>query len=146
MDANDAEQRLATARSIGRRSARRGAFAAAVAGAALVTALGAVVDLEMLWLLALVALGFIGLAVIRPVRLRLDGSDRIGIVLLIAAVAAAVVANLLVQLLARSQDWLAPNTLAGLASAVLVLAAFQPALRRLASGGPDSAVTGRDRA
>lgn len=146
MNGNEAEQRLATARSIGLRSAQRGAFAAALAGAALVTALGAVVDLEMLWLMALVALGFIGLSVVRPVRLRLDGSDRIGIALLAAGVAAAVAANLLVQLLARSQDWPAPNTLAGLASAVLVLAACQPALRRLASRGLDAATVGAGRA
>lgn len=146
MNENEAEQRLATARSIGLRSAQRGARAAALAGAALVTALGAVVDLEMLWLMALVALGFIALAIIRPVRLRLHGSDRIGIALLTAAVAAAVAANLLVQLLARSQDWLAPNTLGALASAVLVLAACQPAMRRLASHGFDGATAEPGRA
>lgn len=133
MNSEDAQDRLSIAREASRRSARRGAVATAAITAVLVIALGVVVDLEMPWLLGLVALGFVGLSVARPVKLRLNWSDRTGAVLLVASGLVAVAVYLLMQWLTRSAGWDAPNTFSALAASVVILVACLPALMRLAT-------------
>lgn len=133
MNSEDAQDRLTLAREASRRSAHRGAVATAAITAVLVIALGVVVDLEMPWLLGLVVFGFVGLSVARPVKLRLDWSDRVGAVLLVASGLLAVAVYLLVQWLTRSAGWDAPNTFAALAAAAVILVACLPALMRLAT-------------
>lgn len=79
----DARNQLNLVRRNEHHSARGGAFGTASIAAALVLATGVVIDLDMLWLLGLVVLGFVGLSVARPLRLRLDWSDRVGMSLLV---------------------------------------------------------------
>ena len=133
MNNHDALDSLNSARAAARRSARRGAFATAVIAASLIIAIGVVVDLEMLWLLALVVLGYVGLSVARPLKLRLNWSDRTGAVLFVASALAAVAVYLLVQALARSATWPTPNTVSALAAAGMIFLACLPALVRLAT-------------
>lgn len=135
MSTDDAKKRLELARQIERRSAKRGAFGAAFITAVLVVALGAVVDLDMVWLAGVVALGFAGLSVARPLRLHLDWTDRLGASLLAVGALAAIAAYLLTQFLARSLELGAPNTLSALATAVVIFAVCLPALVRLATRG-----------
>lgn len=135
MNSEDAQNRLTLARQGQRRSARWGAFGTAAITAVLVIALGVVIDLDMLWLLGLVALGFVGLSVARPLQLRLNWSDRIGVVLLVASGFAVVAAYLLTQFLTRSSEWDAPNTLSSLVAALVIFIACMPALVRLATPG-----------
>ncbi|WP_431031095.1 hypothetical protein [Plantibacter sp. RU18] len=142
MNEEDARNRLSASRDASHRSARQGALGTAVITAALVIALGAVVDLEMLWLLGLVVLGFVALSVARPLKLRLDWSDRRGMLLFAASGLAVIAAYLLTQWLARSVGWVAPNTISAFASAVVIFAACLPALARLATG---QAAVGRQR-
>lgn len=131
-DVDDAGGRLETVRRLESRSARRGAFGAVCAAAALLVALGVVIDLEQLWLAGLVGLGFVGLMTARPVRLRLDWSDARGAVLVIASFLAVIAAYLVMQYIARAVQWSAPNTASALAAAVLMFLVCLPALSRLA--------------
>lgn len=143
MNHDDAQDRLNAARDASRRAARQGALGTAVITSVLIIALGVVVDLDMLWLLGLVALGFVALSVSRPLKLRLDWSDRLGTLLLTMSGVVVAAVYVLVQWAARSADLVAPNTVSALAAAVVVFAVCLPALVRLASGGPS--VGGRPR-
>lgn len=132
-DVDDAGGRLEIVRRLERRSAQRGAFGAICAAAALLVALGVVIDLEQLWLAGLVGLGFVGVTMARPVRLRLDWSDSRGAVLVIVSFLAVIAAYLVMQYIARSADWSAPYTASALAAAVMMFVACLPALSRLAT-------------
>ena len=129
----DAGGRLETVRRLERRSARRGALGAICAATALLVALGVVVDLERLWLAGLVGLGFVGLTMARPVRLRLDWSDSRGAALVIVSFLGVIAVYLVMQYVARSLGWSAPNTASALTAAVMMFAVSLPALSRLAT-------------
>lgn len=133
MNNDDARDRLNLARQSQRRAARSGALATVVGTAVFLVAVTAVVDLDMLWLLGLVMLGFVALSLARPVRLRLNWSDRLGVALLATSIVAVIAAYVLAQALLRSLDWTAPNTLSALVAGVVLFAACTPALVRLAT-------------
>lgn len=141
----DPHDRLILARQLERRSAWRGAFWAAALFALLVVALGVVVDLDVLWLAGLVVLGFVGLSLARPLRLRIDWTDHLGVGLVTAGGVVAVVAYVMMQFLARSIEWTAPNTLSGFAAALVIFAICLPALARLATRGTAAARQQRGR-
>ncbi|SKC35776.1 hypothetical protein [Plantibacter cousiniae (nom. nud.)] len=134
MDHEDAQDRLNQARDASRRSARQGAFTTAILTAVLIIALGVVVDLDMVWLLGLVAIGFVALSLARPVKLRLDWSDRTGVLLLTASGVAVAVVYVVTQWIARSAGVSVPNTVSAVVAAVVVFAVCLPALVRLAIG------------
>ncbi|MBF4567170.1 hypothetical protein ITJ57_00195 [Plantibacter sp. VKM Ac-2880] len=134
MDHEDAQDRLNQARDASRRSARQGALTTAILTAVLIIALGVVVDLDMVWLLGLVAIGFVAMSLARPVRLRLDWSDRTGVLLLTASGVAVAVVYVVTQWIARSAGVPVPNTVSAVVAAVVVFAACLPALARLANG------------
>lgn len=134
MDHEDAQDRLNQARDASRRSARQGALTTAILTAVLIIALGVVVDLDMVWLLGLVAIGFVALSLARPVKLRLDWADRTGVLLLTASGVAVAVVYVVTQWIARSAGVSAPNTVSAIVAAVVVFAACLPALVRLATG------------
>jgi hypothetical protein len=138
MSNDDARNRLNLVHRVEHRSARLGAIGTAACIAVLVIAAAVVVDLEMLWLLGLVVIGFVGLFAARPLRLRLDWSDRFGVGLLVAAGLLTVATYLVVQFIIRSMDSSIPNTLSALAAAVVIFGACLPALIRLATRGPAS--------
>lgn len=132
----DARNQLNLVRRNEHHSARGGAFGTASIAAALVLATGVVIDLDMLWLLGLVVLGFVGLSVARPLRLRLDWSDRVGMSLLVVGGGLVVVAAyLLTQSLVRSFDSGAPNTLSACAATLAIFVVCLPVLVRLATRG-----------
>ena len=133
MSNEDARNQLNLVRRTERLSARGGAFGTASIAAVLVLATGVVIDLDMLWLLGLVVLGFIGLSVARPIRLRLDWSDRVGVSLLIVGGLVVVAAYLLTQSLVRSFDSGAPNTLSACAATLAIFVVCLPVLVRLAT-------------
>ncbi|TKK00036.1 hypothetical protein PlfCFBP13513_12060 [Plantibacter flavus] len=134
MDHEDAQGRLNQARDASHRSARQGALTTAILTAVLIIALGVVVDLDMVWLLGLVAIGFVALSLARPVKLRLDWSDRTGVLLLTASGVAVAVVYVVTQWIARSAGVSVPNTVSALVAAVVVFAVCLPALVRLANG------------
>ncbi|MBD8464670.1 hypothetical protein IFU30_00180 [Plantibacter sp. CFBP 8798] len=133
MDHEDAQDRLNQARDASRRSARQGALTTAILTAVLIIALGVVVDLDMVWLLGLVAIGFVALSLARPVKLRLDWADRTGVLLLTASGVAVAVVYVVTQWIARSAGVSVPNTVSALVAAVVVFAVCLPALVRLAN-------------
>ncbi len=143
MSSEDARNRLNLVRQTERRSARRGAFGTASVAATLVIATGVVIDIDMLWLLGLVVLGFVGLSVARPVRLRLDWSDRVGVSLLVAGGLTVVASYLLAQSPVRSFEWGAPNTLSACAATLVIFVACLPVLVRLATRGVAAGQQGR---
>ncbi|WP_198671756.1 hypothetical protein [Desertihabitans aurantiacus] len=110
---------------------------------AAVLAVGVVVDLELVWLSGLVALGVAGLWAARPLRPRLDWSDRIGSGLVVGGAVLAVIAYIGVQLAVRAAGWPAPHTCSALAAAVVVLLVCRAGLQRLAS--PAAGARGRTR-
>jgi len=134
MDHEDAQDRLNQARDASHRSARQGALTTAILTAVLIIALGVVVDLDMVWLLGLVAIGFVALSLARPVKLRLDWSDRTGVLLLTASGVAVAVVYVVTQWIARSAGVSVPNTVSAVVAAVVVFAVCLPALVRLANG------------
>jgi len=134
MDHEDAQDRLNQARDASRRSARQGALTTAILTAVLITALGVVVDLDMVWLLGLVAVGFVALSLARPVKLRLDWADRTGVLLLTASGVAVAVVYVVTQWIARSAGVSVPNTVSAVVAAGVVFAVCLPALVRLANG------------
>lgn len=133
MNHEETRRRLDLARQNQMRAARSGALRTALVMAVLLVAVAVVVDLDMLWLLSLVVLGFVGLSLARPMRLRLDWSDRSGVVLLIVSIVAVVVAYVLTQTFVRSLEWTAPNTLSALVAALVLFVACTPILIRLAT-------------
>lgn len=134
MDHEDAQDRLNQARDASRRSASQGALTTAILTAVLIIALGVVVDLDMVWLLGLVAIGFVAVSLARPVKLRLDWSDRTGVLLLTASGVAVAVVYVATQWIARSAGVSVPNTVSAVVAAVVVFAVCLPALVRLANG------------
>ncbi len=143
MNNDDARNQLNLVRQTELRSARWGAFGTAFVAAVFVIATGVVIDLDMLWLLGLVVLGFVGLSVARPVRLRLDWSDRVGVSLLVVGVIAVIAAYLLTQSLVRSFELSAPNTLSAFAAALVIFGVCFPVLVRLAARGVSAGQQGR---
>ena len=135
---SDASEQLLLVRQLERRSARRGALVAAILLAVLIIAIGAVTDLEMLWLFAFVAIGYVAVSMARPLKLRLDWSDRLGVTFLVLAVLAVAATYIGVQFVARSLEFSAPNTGSGLVAALMVFVAVLPALVRLSSRRVDA--------
>ncbi|GAA2177733.1 hypothetical protein GCM10009847_05000 [Leucobacter tardus] len=136
MDEPEAQNQLNLIRRAQHKSARHGALLATVAMASLVLAIAVVVDLEMIWLLGIVVLGFVGAAAARPLRLRLNWSDRFGICLLALTIVTTFGVYVLVQQVARSLEWPAPNTISAFSAAFLILTAGLPVLMRLALHTP----------
>ncbi len=143
MDSEEAAARLARTDRSTRLSARSGAWLTAAVVSAAVLAVGVVVDLELVWLSGLVALGVAGLWAARPLRPRLDWSDRIGSGLVVGGAVLAVIAYIGVQLAVRAAGWPAPHTCSALAAAVVVLLVCRAGLQRLAS--PAAGARGRTR-
>lgn len=133
MNNDDAQKNLDLAREGQRRAARTGALAAAAVTAVMIIAYAAVVDLDMLWLLGVVTLAVVVLSVARPIRLRLDWSDRRGVVLFVASILAVIGVYVATQALVRALDWAAPNTISALIAAVVIFVVCAPALVRLAT-------------
>lgn len=136
MNSDDAAARLARVNEVRGMSAKTGAWTTSLAVAVAVVAIGVVVDLEMLWLLGLVVLGLVGLWVVRPLRSRLQWSDRAGTALVVGGAALALVVDIAVQFPVRAAGWAAPNTIGALAAAVVILLVCRAGLQRLATAAP----------
>ncbi|MDP3951974.1 hypothetical protein [Microbacterium sp.] len=144
MNSDEASARLVEVRRLGRLSAKSGAWATSIAVSVAVLAIGVVVDLEMLWLLGLVALGLVGLWAARPLRSRLAWSDRGGAWLVVGGAVLALVADVAVQFPVRAAGWAAPNTMGALVAVVVILIFCRAGLQRLAIAAP-SATSGSAR-
>lgn len=132
MDSDEAAARLAEVQRMNRLSARSGAWSTSLAVSAAVLAIGVVVDLDMVWLSALVVLGLMALWAVRPLRSRLTWSDRIGAWLIGGGAVLALGANIAVQFPVRAAGWTAPNTIGAFAAAVIILIFCRAGLQRLA--------------
>jgi ABC-type enterochelin transport system permease subunit len=139
MNSDDAAARLARVDEVRGMSAKTGAWITSLAVAVAVVAIGVVVDLEMLWLLGLVVLGLVGLWAVRPLRSRLQWSDRVGTALVVGGAVLALVADIAVQFPVRAAGWAAPNTIGALAAAVVILLVCRAGLQRLATAAPTPA-------
>jgi hypothetical protein len=133
MNSNEAAARLTEAHRMNRLSAKSGAWVTSLAVSVALTAIGVVVDLDMVWLSALIALGLVGLWVARPVRSRLMWSDPVGVWLVGGGAVLALAADIAVQFPVRAAGWAAPNTIGALAAAVVILIVCRAGLQRLAS-------------
>lgn len=132
MNSDEAAAHLAEVHRVNRLTAKSGAWITSLAVSVAVLAIGVVVDLDMLWLLALVGLGSVALWSARPLRSRLTWSDRLGAWLIGGGAVLAVVANIAVQFPVRTAGWAAPNTIGAFAAAVIVLIFCRAGLQRLA--------------
>jgi hypothetical protein len=136
MDADEAAGRLAEVQRVNRRSAAFGAWVTVAVVSVAVLAMGVVNDLEMVWLSGLIVLGVVGLWMVRPLRSRVDWSDRAGAWLVGGGGVLAVVAYVGVQIPVRAAGWEAPNTLGAVAAVVVILVLCRAGLERVVSAGP----------
>lgn len=100
-------------------------FVAALAAALI--AIGATIDLDMIWLVALVLVALAAFAA--PRRAQLLPSAVTGAYALVSAavLVLAVVVNVLVQFLVRGQGWEAPNMWGGVGAGVVIVIVTRPA-------------------
>ncbi|WP_160071823.1 hypothetical protein [Pseudoclavibacter sp. 8L] len=133
MDSNEAADRLAEVHRVNRLSSKKGAWVTSllVSGAALL--IGAVLDLDMIYLSGLVVLAAVGLLSIRSIRPRLTWTDRRGAWLVWGGAALALAAYIAVQFPVRAAGWIAPNTIGALAAVIVILVFCRAGLQRLAS-------------
>lgn len=138
MDSDEAADRLAQAHRLNRLSAKRGAWITAIVTSIAVLAIGAVVDLNMVWLAGLIVLGLAGLWTARPLRSRLDWSNRVGACLVVGGGILAIATYIVVQFPLRSAEVTTPNTIGALAAGVVILVVCRAGLQRLASATPST--------
>lgn len=143
MDSNEAASRLAEVHRINRLSARKGAWATSLVVSVAALAIGAVLDLDMVYLSGLVVLATIALLSIRSIRPRLTWTDRVGVWMLGGGIVLAIAVYIAVQFPVRAAGWLAPNTIGALAAVVVILVLCRAGLQRLAgaSAAGDSGKT-----
>lgn len=132
MDSNEAASRLAEVHRINRLSARKGAWATSLVVFVAALAIGAVLDLDMVYLSGLVVLATIALLSIRSIRPRLTWTDRVGVWMLGGGIVLAIAVYIAVQFPVRAAGWLAPNTIGALAAVVVILVLCRAGLQRLA--------------
>ncbi|MGV0156342.1 hypothetical protein ACSW29_23685 [Rhodococcus sp. GB-02] len=133
MDSNEAANRLAEVRRMNRLSARKGARGTSLVLSVAALAIGAVLDLDMMYLSGLVVLAVVGLLSIGSIRPRLTWSDRGGAWLVGGGAVLALAAYIAVQFPVRAAGWIAPNTIGALAAVVVILIFCRAGLQRLAS-------------
>lgn len=144
MDHNEAAARLTETHRLARLSAKSGAWIMTITASVAVLAIGVVADLDMLWLSGLVVLGLAGMWAARPLRSRLDWSDRIGAWLVGGGAVLAIAAYIAVQFPARASDWAAPNTIGALAASIVILVLCRAGLQHMAIPPHPTSHTARD--
>ena len=133
VDSNEAANHLAEVRRMNRLSARKGARATSLVLSVAALAIGAVLDLDMMYLSGLVVLAVVGLLSIGSIRPRLTWSDRGGVWLVGGGAVLALAAYIAVQFHVRAAGWIAPNTIGALTAVLVILIFCRAGLQRLAS-------------
>ncbi|MDN6533990.1 MAG: hypothetical protein L0K63_06925 [Yaniella sp.] len=87
----------------------------------------------MVWLSGLIVLGQASLWAARPLRSRLDWSDRVGTWLVVGGGILVTAAYIAVQFPLRSAGVTTPNTMGALAAVVVILLVCRAGLQRLKS-------------
>lgn len=144
MDSDEAAARLATVKQAKSVSVRNGAWVASLVASAGALAIGLMIDMDMIYLSALVVLGIVGLFSMLSIRLRLTWSDRAGAWLVWGGALLALAAFAAVQFPVRAAGWILPNTIGALAAVVVILLVCRPGLQRLASAPTPVASGKRD--
>lgn len=104
-------------------------FVTALAAALL--AIGATIDLEMIWLTALIPVALAAAAVPRRAQLLPSAVARRYAFSCAAVLGLALVLNVFVQLLIREQGWPAPNTWGGAGAAAVIMGLTRSAQSRV---------------
>ncbi|MBF4460502.1 hypothetical protein [Pseudoclavibacter sp. VKM Ac-2867] len=133
MDSNEAAARLAEVHRVNRLSSKKGAWVTSLLVSVAALLIGAVLDLDMIYLSGLVVLAAVGLLSIRSIRPRLTWTDRRGAWLVWGGAALALAAYIAVQFPVRAAGWIAPNTIGALAAVIVILVFCRAGLQRLAS-------------
>ncbi|WP_181156575.1 hypothetical protein [Microbacterium sp. MYb66] len=133
MDRSEAAARLAEVQRVNRLSAGRGAWVTSLVASVGAVAIGAAIDLDLVYLTGLIVLAVVALLSIRSIRPRLAWSDRAGAWLVGGGAALALAAYVAVQFPVRAAGWSAPNTIGALAAAVMILIFCRAGLQRLAN-------------
>lgn len=144
MDSDEAAARLAAVKQTKSVSVRNGAWVASLVASAGALAIGLMIDMDMIYLSALVVLGVVGLFSMLSIRLRLTWSDRAGAWLVWGGALLALAAFAAVQFPVRAAGWILPSTLGALAAVVVILLVCRPGLQRLASAPTPVASGKRD--
>lgn len=144
MDSDEAAARLAAVKQTKSVSVQNGAWVASLVASAGALAIGLMIDMDMIYLSALVVLGIVGLFSMLSIRLRLTWSDRAGAWLVWGGALLALAAFAAVQFPARAAGWILPNTIGALAAVVVILLVCRPGLQRLASAPTPVASGKRD--
>lgn len=134
MEHQAALDRLEESRHWRHRSVQAAASGASGVAGSYVVALGLVVDLEMWWIVGLLALAAVGLEARVSVRGRFDWSRRDGAAMVIGGGLLALALYVGVQFPVRAADWSVPNTVGGVAAAVVILLVCRAGLLRMARG------------
>jgi FtsH-binding integral membrane protein len=142
MDSDEAAARLAAVQQTKRSSVRNGAWVASLVASAGALAIGAMLDMDMMYLSAFVVLGIVGLFSMLSIRLRLNWSDRLGAWLVWGGALLALAAFAAVQFPVRAAGWILPNLIGAVAAVVVILLVCRPGLQRLASA-PHAAASGK---
>lgn len=130
MEPYDADEALSDIHESQRRTTTEGArpwpwsFVAALAAALI--AVGATIDLDMIWLTALVLVALAAATVPRRAQLLPSGVTRGYTFASAAVLVLALVINVLVQVLIREQGWQAPNTWGGVGAALVIVIVTRP--------------------
>src|SRR5690349_6022997 len=111
MDSDEAAARLAAVKQTKSVSVRNGAWVASLVASAGALAIGLMIDMDMIYLSALVVLGIVGLFSMLSIRLRLTWSDRAGAWLVWGGALLALAAFAAVQFPVRAAGWILPNTI-----------------------------------
>ena len=144
MDSDEAAARLAAVKQVKSSSVRNGAWVASLVASMGALAIGAMLDMDMMYLSAFVVLGVVGLYSMLSIRLRLNWSDRRGAWLVWGGVMLALGAFAAVQFPVRAAGWILPNTIGALAAVVVILLVCRPGLQRLASASATGTSGERD--
>ena len=144
MDSDEAAARLAAVKQTKSVSVRNGAWVASLVASAGALAIGLMIDMDMIYLSALVVLGIVGLFSMLSIRLRLTWSDRAGAWLVWGGALLTLAAFAAVQFPVRAAGWILPNSIGALAAVVVILLVCRPGLQRLASAPTPVASGKRD--
>ncbi|MFW6775908.1 hypothetical protein ACOACO_16605 [Nocardioides sp. CPCC 205120] len=131
MDHQEAAARLQEHRQLERTSARAASWSIAGSLAGLAVGTGIVVDADMVWLIAVFVFFWSASFGRSAVKARTSGADQRRVGLFAGSLVVALAAYVLVQFPARAAELPVPNTIGGLAAAVVLLAVARPCYSRM---------------